>query len=1050
MSTSFRLCFGLLLLLLAANAGHAQEADRNLYTTDDPVVAAVVAGDTLYIGGTFVTVAPPTGPAAVVNKATGEPDLAQARVGETSNLGEGVTAVLPDGQGGWYVAGEIEWTGGEPRRNLALVRPDGTVDPAFRPAPQIVGNPFDLGYVETLALDAGVLYVGGRFDEVGGLPRRNFAALDAETGAVLPASITMTNTGSGNTNGGPPQGTVETIVVRDGVLYLGGFFDTINGTGRGGVAALDPQTGALLPWDAGLTDGLDAISGGPSVFQIGIGPAAGETTLYLTGFFDAARGEERLTGAAEVTLADPVTGEGGAPTAWETDVELNTGDLVVTDNVLWVSTPGFTSTPAALYRISRATGAETEFFDNVYSRGRALALDPSGNGGQGVLYFGARDVSNAEDFFPSQFLLALDPATGAVLPGLFGGDRIRVAASLEGIKSLAVEPGPTGRLFVGGKDLFGVDGVRRQTLAGIDLTTGRVTDFGKDVNILSSVTSLGLSPDERFLYFETFNGIGLADLETGQFSDFAFPDARSGAGAVATYADGSPLPPLTPPAVSPEASRAATTGTTTGSRIRTDNSTLVVTEDRVYFHAGSRPLVPFIICYDRATGNVIWETFQFSTLSGFPIHELLLVEAGPPGAAGDTLFFSGGFAFVDADLKERDRFAALDAETGAVLDWNVNPTGPQQGAALAALPGEDAIYLSGFNLDVIGGVPRDNVAAVTRSGGDVLPLVPDPAASDFPGVGGAALTIQPGPGGGAAGGVVYTSEYALDAVTGDLIGDWDPLLTNAAPPVTFRPSATVLDEKRERVIMVGGFRSSLRGSGHAHLVSLTPARPFASGPDLNLTATASQTTVAPGGSVRFDYTVENNTSSPASGDLYFVAQQGQAVVAQAVVRSGTVPASQALSGSYVQQVPNNAPTGDYVYTLSIGAFPNQAVDSEVFALTVTGSSANGAAGVWGVTEATPWEDSAASRAVPGEAVLSDAFPNPSGGSVTVELSVPQAERVEVGVFDLLGRRVAVLHDGMLEAGVHPLRFDGRGLPAGVYVVRAAGSSFAEARRVTIL
>ena len=61
----------------------------------------------------------------------------------------------------------------------------------------------------------------------------------------------------------------------------------------------------------------------------------------------------------------------------------------------------------------------------------------------------------------------------------------------------------------------------------------------------------------------------------------------------------------------------------------------------------------------------------------------------------------------------------------------------------------------------------------------------------------------------------------------------------------------------------------------------------------------------------------------------------------------------------------------------------------------------------------------------------------------------QAVRVEV--LDLLGRSVAVLHDGPVVAGsALPVRIAAAGLPAGVYVVRAAGESFSLTERVTVV
>jgi hypothetical protein len=78
------------------------------------------------------------------------------------------------------------------------------------------------------------------------------------------------------------------------------------------------------------------------------------------------------------------------------------------------------------------------------------------------------------------------------------------------------------------------------------------------------------------------------------------------------------------------------------------------------------------------------------------------------------------------------------------------------------------------------------------------------------------------------------------------------------------------------------------------------------------------------------------------------------------------------------------------------------------------------------------------------------YPNPSAGAVTVTLTLAEGGEVRVGVFDVLGREVAVLHEGALVAGEHRLRFDGSVLRAGVYVVRATGSGIAVTQRVTLV
>ena len=83
--------------LLLLPAVQAQEPLRTLYSPNDFVNSAAVAVDTLYVGGTFTAVGPTTGQAAVLDPATGLPDLSQARIGTSGEgvTGAGVVAIVP-------------------------------------------------------------------------------------------------------------------------------------------------------------------------------------------------------------------------------------------------------------------------------------------------------------------------------------------------------------------------------------------------------------------------------------------------------------------------------------------------------------------------------------------------------------------------------------------------------------------------------------------------------------------------------------------------------------------------------------------------------------------------------------------------------------------------------------------------------------------------------------------------------------------------------------------------------------------------------------------
>ena len=80
-----------------------------------------------------------------------------------------------------------------------------------------------------------------------------------------------------------------------------------------------------------------------------------------------------------------------------------------------------------------------------------------------------------------------------------------------------------------------------------------------------------------------------------------------------------------------------------------------------------------------------------------------------------------------------------------------------------------------------------------------------------------------------------------------------------------------------------------------------------------------------------------------------------------------------------------------------------------------------------------------------------AYPNPFNPETTLRLAAPETQRVRVAVYDLLGRRVALLHEGRLAGGeTHTFRFDGGGLPSGLYVIRVDGEHFRAARTVTLV
>ena len=79
-----------------------------------------------------------------------------------------------------------------------------------------------------------------------------------------------------------------------------------------------------------------------------------------------------------------------------------------------------------------------------------------------------------------------------------------------------------------------------------------------------------------------------------------------------------------------------------------------------------------------------------------------------------------------------------------------------------------------------------------------------------------------------------------------------------------------------------------------------------------------------------------------------------------------------------------------------------------------------------------------------------ASPNPFNPSTEIRYDLAKAERVSLRVFDLQGREVAVLEDGLTEAGTHRVIFDGGGLASGIYFARLDAGARSRANKLVLL
>jgi hypothetical protein len=117
-----------------------------------------------------------------------------------------------------------------------------------------------------------------------------------------------------------------------------------------------------------------------------------------------------------------------------------------------------------------------------------------------------------------------------------------------------------------------------------------------------------------------------------------------------------------------------------------------------------------------------------------------------------------------------------------------------------------------------------------------------------------------------------------------------------------------------------------------------------------------------------------------------------------------------------------------------------------------GAAGRGAGYIWDLLRAVPSETEPVASA---EGVGLTVYPNPTARRAVVPFELPEAAAVRIAVYDVLGRRVAVLAEGRYEAGRHRAVLDASGLGSGSYVVRAelvpdAGGVRAFTRKLTLV
>lgn len=128
----------------------------------------------------------------------------------------------------------------------------------------------------------------------------------------------------------------------------------------------------------------------------------------------------------------------------------------------------------------------------------------------------------------------------------------------------------------------------------------------------------------------------------------------------------------------------------------------------------------------------------------------------------------------------------------------------------------------------------------------------------------------------------------------------------------------------------------------------------------------------------------------------------------------------------------NTPTG-YEYSFTDHGLENgQVYDYALYAVDITGART-----LLRTASVTP----TAAQGLPTDFALHQNYPNPFNPSTQISFDLKEKVWVKLWVYDLHGRRVADLQDGVLAQGRYSVSFDGSRLPTGLYIAHMQAGGF---------
>jgi hypothetical protein len=191
-----------------------------------------------------------------------------------------------------------------------------------------------------------------------------------------------------------------------------------------------------------------------------------------------------------------------------------------------------------------------------------------------------------------------------------------------------------------------------------------------------------------------------------------------------------------------------------------------------------------------------------------------------------------------------------------------------------------------------------------------------------------------------------------------------------------------------------------------------------------------------GGSLEYTMTFTNNTSATQTVDIWatLLRPDGSTVpVFGPKEKSFAAYSSRSMMRSLT--IRKSSPPGEYGLVLAIGTSGSPPIDTDTLGFAKAEATGKESA-VWGETA--------------GSYVLCQNHPNPFNATTHVDFRIPEAGPVSLILFDVLGREVAVLFEGITAAGSHSVEIRSEGMAGGIYYCRLTAGPFTDTKKILLL